>query len=139
MKDSALYIHIPFCDHKCIYCDFYSIITSDNITLFFNSLTKEIEYFSKLYSVDRKFSSIFFGGGTPSLMQPEYIADIINHLKKYFLVNTDAEITMETNPGTVDKAKLKRDYSSIYENCLKQGNCSVMLLVENDPNVTGEK
>ena len=107
MKDSALYIHIPFCDHKCIYCDFYSIITSDNITLFFNSLTKEIEYFSKLYSVDRKFSSIFFGGGTPSLMQPEYIADIINHLKKYFLVNTDAEITMETNPGTVDKAKLK--------------------------------
>jgi len=107
LKDSALYIHIPFCDHKCIYCDFYSIITSDNITLFFNSLTKEIEYFSKLYSVDRKFSSIFFGGGTPSLMQPEYIADIINHLKKYFLVNTDAEITMETNPGTVDKAKLK--------------------------------
>ena len=108
MKDCALYIHIPFCDHKCIYCDFYSIITSDNITLFFNSLTKEIEYFSKLYSVDRKFSSIFFGGGTPSIMQPEYIADIINHLKKYFLVNADAEITMETNPGTVDKAKLKR-------------------------------
>lgn len=108
MKDSALYIHIPFCDHKCIYCDFYSIITSDNITSFLNSLKNEIEYFSKLYSADRKFSSIFFGGGTPSLMQPEYLADIITHLKKYFIVDDNAEITMETNPGTVDKEKLKK-------------------------------
>ncbi|HRN27337.1 MAG TPA: radical SAM family heme chaperone HemW, partial [Ignavibacteriaceae bacterium] len=108
LKDSALYIHIPFCDHKCIYCDFYSIITSDNITSFLNSLKKEIEYFSKLYSADRKFSSIFFGGGTPSLMQPEYLADIITHLKKYFIVDDNAEITMETNPGTVDKEKLKK-------------------------------
>ncbi|MEO8232628.1 MAG: radical SAM family heme chaperone HemW [Ignavibacteriota bacterium] len=108
MKDSALYIHIPFCDHKCIYCDFYSIITSDNVTAFLNALKKEIEYFSKLYSTDRKFTSIFFGGGTPSLMQPEYLADIINHLKKYFVVDDNAEITMETNPGTVDKKKLKK-------------------------------
>ncbi|HRQ55222.1 MAG TPA: radical SAM family heme chaperone HemW, partial [Ignavibacteriaceae bacterium] len=108
LKDSALYIHIPFCDHKCIYCDFYSIITSDNITSFLNSLKNEIEYFSKLYSADRKFSSIFFGGGTPSLMQPEYLADIITHLKKYFIVDDNAEITMETNPGTVDKEKLKK-------------------------------
>jgi oxygen-independent coproporphyrinogen-3 oxidase len=107
LKDSVLYIHIPFCDHKCIYCDFYSIITSDNITSFLNSLKKEIEYFSKLHSADRKFTSIFFGGGTPSLMQPEYLSDIIKHLKKYFLVTDDAEITMETNPGTVDKEKLK--------------------------------
>ncbi|MCC7515698.1 MAG: radical SAM family heme chaperone HemW, partial [Bacteroidia bacterium] len=88
--------------------DFYSIITSDNITSFLNSLKKEIEYFSKLYSADRKFSSIFFGGGTPSLMQPEYLADIITHLKKYFVVDDNAGITMETNPGTVDKEKLKR-------------------------------
>ena len=108
LKDSALYIHIPFCDHKCIYCDFYSIITSDNISAFLNALKKEIEYFANLYSANRKFTSIFFGGGTPSLMQPEYLADIINHLKKYFVVNDNAEITMETNPGTVDKEKLKR-------------------------------
>ncbi len=62
LKDSALYIHIPFCDHKCIYCDFYSIITSDNISSFLTALKKEIEYFSKHYSADRNFSSIFFGG-----------------------------------------------------------------------------
>lgn len=108
MKNSALYIHIPFCDHKCIYCDFYSIITSDNISVFLSSLKKEIEYFSKLYSKDRIFTSIFFGGGTPSLMQPEYLQEIISHLKNNFVVDDRAEITMETNPGTVDKNKLKK-------------------------------
>jgi len=107
LKDSALYIHIPFCDHKCIYCDFYSIITSDNISTFLKSLKKEIEYFSRLYSKDRIFTSVFFGGGTPSLMQPEYLKEILNHLKKYFNVDENAEVTMETNPGTVDKEKLK--------------------------------
>ncbi|MDP2363820.1 MAG: radical SAM family heme chaperone HemW, partial [Ignavibacteria bacterium] len=107
MKDSALYIHIPFCDHKCIYCDFYSIITSDNVEAFLISLKKEIKYFSHLYSKDRTFSSIFFGGGTPSLMVPDYLKEILYHLKKYFNVDDNAEITMETNPGTVDKAKLK--------------------------------
>ena len=108
MKDSALYIHIPFCDHKCIYCDFYSIITSDNIQPFLISLKKEIEYYSTLYSNGRKFSSIFFGGGTPSLMDPEYLHEIINHLYKYFDISDKAEITIETNPGTVNKEKLIR-------------------------------
>ncbi len=107
MNNSALYIHIPFCDHKCIYCDFYSIITSDNISSFLKSLKKEIEYFSILYSKDKIFTSVFFGGGTPSLMQPEYLKEILNHLKKYFSVDENAEVTMETNPGTVDKGKLK--------------------------------
>ncbi len=106
MKDSALYIHIPFCDHKCIYCDFYSIITSDNIDPFLGSLKKEIDYYSGIYSEGREFSSIFFGGGTPSLMTPSYIAEIIEYLKQKFIVTTDAEITLETNPGTVDKNKL---------------------------------
>lgn len=106
MKNSALYIHIPFCDHKCIYCDFYSIITSDNIKSFLDALKKEIEYFSRIYSKDRFFTSIFFGGGTPSLMQPEYLHEIITHLKNNFVVDDEAEITMETNPGTVDKNKL---------------------------------
>ena len=107
MKNSALYVHIPFCDHKCIYCDFYSIITKDNISAFLNSLKKEIEYLSTHYSSDRIFTSVFFGGGTPSLMQPEYLNEILIHLKNNFIISADAEITMETNPGTVDKQKLK--------------------------------
>jgi len=108
LNDTALYIHIPFCDHKCIYCDFYSIITSDNVEGFLKALKKEIEYFSNLYAQDRFFTSIFFGGGTPSLMQPKYLKEILDHLKKYLNVDDKAEITMETNPGTVDKAKLKK-------------------------------
>ena len=107
MKESALYVHIPFCDHKCIYCDFYSIITSDNIRPFLDSIKKEIKFYSDLYSEDRKYTSVFFGGGTPSLMEPEYLAEILDCLKTNFSVGSDAEVTMETNPGTVDKNKLK--------------------------------
>lgn len=108
MKNSALYIHIPFCDHKCIYCDFYSIITSDNVNSFLNSIKKEISYYSEKYNHDRIFTSIFFGGGTPSLMEPQYLKEILDHLKSNFNIDDEAEITMETNPGTVDKEKLKK-------------------------------
>jgi len=107
LKDSALYIHIPFCDHKCIYCDFYSIITTDNVYPFLISIKKEINFYSEIYSNDRYFTSIYFGGGTPSLMEAEYIEEIINHLKAKFSVKENAEITLETNPGTVNEQKLK--------------------------------
>lgn len=106
-KDSALYLHIPFCEHKCIYCDFYSIITSDNIITYLNAVRDEIVHYSNIYSKGRKFSSIFFGGGTPSLLEPKQIQLIIQSLKNNFEVDDDSEITLETNPGTVDVRKLK--------------------------------
>jgi len=107
LKQTACYIHIPFCDHKCIYCDFYSIITTDSVSSFLTALKKEIEYYSNHYSSQREFISIFFGGGTPSLMEPAYIEDIINCLRNNFLIKENAEITLETNPGTVSKSKLE--------------------------------
>ena len=107
MKRTACYIHIPFCDHKCIYCDFYSIITSDNIKPFLKSIKKEITFFGEKYSQDRELISIYFGGGTPSLMNPEYISEIIETVKKKFQIAESAEITLETNPGTVSLEKLK--------------------------------
>ncbi|MBS4034584.1 MAG: radical SAM family heme chaperone HemW [Ignavibacterium sp.] len=108
MKNNcAIYIHIPFCDHKCIYCDFYSIITSDNVDNFLTSLSKEIKFFAEKYSNGREFSSIFFGGGTPSLMHSDYIKTIIGELNKNFNIYSDSEITIETNPGTVNLKKLK--------------------------------
>ena len=108
MKETAIYIHIPFCDHKCIYCDFYSIVSYENVSSYLIALKKELDFFSEKYSADRKIISLFFGGGTPSFMEPEYIAEIIQHLKKNFHLVDDAEITLETNPGTVSKEKLKK-------------------------------
>ena len=107
MIETACYIHIPFCDHKCIYCDFYSIITSDNIQSFLKALKKEITHYAEKYSAERELISIYFGGGTPSLMEPEYLFQVIQKVKENFIVRKDAEITMETNPGTVTLEKLK--------------------------------
>lgn len=111
MKETAIYIHIPFCDHKCIYCDFYSIITTDNISSYKDALINEISYYSSLYSKDSSITSIYFGGGTPSLMEPGYLEEIINKIKERFMVVSEPEITMETNPGTVNKEKLNRFHS----------------------------
>ena len=107
MQKTACYIHIPFCDHKCVYCDFYSIITSDNVQSFLKCLKKEIEHYSAIYSGERELMSIYFGGGTPSLMEPDYISEIINNIRENFNVEKNAEITLETNPGTVSLEKLK--------------------------------
>ncbi len=107
MKETSIYIHIPFCDHKCIYCDFYSIISLKNLGDYFTALKKEISYFSNIYSNNRKIISLYFGGGTPSLIEPKYIDDIINFISKKFFLSTNIEITLETNPGTVNKNKLK--------------------------------
>lgn len=106
MINTALYIHIPFCDHKCIYCDFYSIITSDNVDNFLKALKTEIDYYAKICSPERIITSLFFGGGTPSLMSAEYIDEIIRYSKQKFEFDENAEITLETNPGTVNKEKL---------------------------------
>lgn len=110
LKETAVYIHIPFCEHKCIYCDFYSIITKDNITSFLQTLKKEIDHYADLHSSERSIVSIFLGGGTPSLMTPAYISEIIELVNKRFEVSADVEITLETNPGTVEQTKLKEFY-----------------------------
>jgi oxygen-independent coproporphyrinogen-3 oxidase len=70
-------------------------------------LKKEIRYFAEKFFSDREIISIFFGGGTPSFMAPDYIGEIIEEIKKNFSVKPDAEITLETNPGTVSAGKLE--------------------------------
>jgi oxygen-independent coproporphyrinogen-3 oxidase len=111
---ASLYLHIPFCEHKCIYCDFYSIAPAESgethhllIERFLAALEMEIQ----LRAEDKRFhesvETIFFGGGTPSLLHPSEIEKLLNLLAIYFSIQTNAEITLETNPGTVDKQKLK--------------------------------
>ena len=102
---ASLYIHIPFCEHKCIYCDFYSIESLHPVEPFLASLRREIAMYSE-YGRKESFETIFFGGGTPSLLSPAAIAEQLDLLHRTFSILPNAEITLETNPGTVDRAKL---------------------------------
>jgi len=111
---ASIYIHIPFCEHKCIYCDFYSIAPAglgDTHTLVIDGFLSALETEILLRAEDNRFhepvETIFFGGGTPSLLHPSEIEKILNLLASHFSIQTNAEITLETNPGTVDKQKLK--------------------------------
>ena len=106
MKSLSLYIHIPYCDHKCIYCDFYSIINYKNKPEYLNALKREIKYYAETSEDKFIVETIFFGGGTPSLMEVSYIEEILNGISNSFAVSEDVEITLETNPGSVNREKL---------------------------------
>lgn len=117
---SALYLHIPFCEKKCIYCDFYSIETFELIDDFIDSIVTEIDYRSRVIDKSTWFTSIFFGGGTPSLLTPLQLEKITNELHRSFSISSDIEFTVECNPGTIDEEKL-RNYKSLGVNRLSFG------------------
>jgi oxygen-independent coproporphyrinogen III oxidase len=116
----GLYLHIPFCEHKCIYCDFYSIEQSGGYEGFVDALLKEIAMTAEALDDNLMFTSVFFGGGTPSLLATEQLRRILDGLHRAFLIAPDAECTVETNPGTVDIGKL-RAYHRIGVNRLSIG------------------
>lgn len=106
-KKLELYIHIPFCERKCAYCDFLSMPAT---------LGVQRQYVEKLIDEiigesagvrDYEVTSIFVGGGTPSILPGEYILGILQAAGDYFNVRKDAEITIEINPGTLDEHKLQ--------------------------------
>lgn len=101
----GIYLHIPFCDTKCIYCDFYSITNHSRKEEFLSSIKREI--ISRADSLkDRSFDSIFFGGGTPSLLNYNEFSGIFETLYSHYNIADNTEISIECNPGTLDKAKL---------------------------------
>ena len=116
----GLYLHIPFCEHKCIYCDFYSVEQTHGIKKFVDSLIAEITLTAGSVDITNKFTTIFLGGGTPSLLTPVQLQKIIDTLHRHFPIAPDAEVTIETNPGTVDIEKL-RAYKDIGINRLSLG------------------
>ncbi|MCZ6776683.1 MAG: radical SAM protein, partial [Ignavibacteria bacterium] len=101
----SLYIHIPFCERKCIYCDFYSIENMSPMANFLKALHREIQLYSD-YGKGVSFETVFFGGGTPSLLNLRQLDAILSRLHSTFTIEKDAEVTLETNPGTVDAQKL---------------------------------
>lgn len=99
---AGLYIHIPFCTDKCFYCDFYSGNQLYLIDDYVDSVIKEIKLRSN-YLVGNKVNTIYFGGGTPSLLSSRQIAKILNEVYLNFEVNNYPEITMEFNPENISK------------------------------------
>jgi putative oxygen-independent coproporphyrinogen III oxidase len=104
-KSIAIYVHWPFCLSKCPYCDFNShTFDSIDYALWQQSYLREIEYFSSIFQ-DKYITSIFFGGGTPSLMTPLLVASIIEKIASIGIVDQKTEITLEANPTSVESAK----------------------------------
>ena len=107
MQTLALYLHIPFCDHRCAYCDFNAYAGLDAlIPAYVRALRRELRLWSgaaRGYEV----GTVFFGGGTPSLLSPEDMAVLLGEIGAGFAVRPDAEVSMEANPGTVDVEKLR--------------------------------
>jgi len=107
----GIYIHIPFCVKKCFYCDFYSIENLTEKDKFVDYLIREIELRAENEISQGKIGTIdtvFFGGGTPSLLTPGQIERIINKIKNTFSISKDAEWTVESNPGSLSFGSLEQ-------------------------------
>ena len=103
----AVYLHVPFCQQKCAYCDFASFSGREAIwRRYFDALQEEIAGWRDELRV-REARSIFFGGGTPSIVPSEYIAETLESLRAQIAFAPDVEITLEANPGTVTMEKLR--------------------------------
>ena len=133
MKQVGIYVHIPFCKSKCQYCDFISFSGKENlIDEYIECLRFEIREVGQGIKLDiqNKYvdnvevATIYIGGGTPSYIDSKYIVQIMKDIYTNFKVKSDAEITIEVNPGTVDKHKLL-DYKEAGINRLSIGLQSV--------------
>lgn len=107
IKELELYVHIPFCVQKCLYCDFLSMPVDETIHRHYvNKIIEEIEQKAEDYK-EYKVTSLFFGGGTPSILSSGMIAEIMEALQQRFSIEKNAEITIECNPGTITGQKLE--------------------------------
>lgn len=103
---AGIYLHIPFCKQKCHYCNFYSVASIKNKDQLFNALLKEIEL-QKNYLGDEKVETIYFGGGTPSLLSNDEINKVLSEISRYFQIADHPEITLEANPDDLNNSYLK--------------------------------
>ncbi len=102
---AGIYLHIPFCKQACTYCDFHFSTNQSTKGLFVKAITSELEQ-RRNYLKNNKLESIYFGGGTPSLLNKAELETIFETLKRYFVFDNSAEITIETNPDDISKENL---------------------------------
>jgi oxygen-independent coproporphyrinogen-3 oxidase len=116
----GIYVHIPFCKSKCVYCDFYSTTNFEYQLAYTKSLIKEINIYAQKYANGQEFDTIYLGGGTPSFLNPTELSNILNTLVAKFSFSQNTEVTLEINPGTIDPDKLKI-YKSLGINRISAG------------------
>lgn len=102
----GIYLHIPFCEHKCGYCDFYSITNRQQQAEFVKALLIEMELTVQKFSIEQTFDTVYFGGGTPSLLEADQLKTILDFLTQNFNLAPNCEITLEMNPGATEREKL---------------------------------
>ena len=104
---AGIYIHVPFCRHKCSYCDFTSVPDKiDYAEAYMACLYKELKMRGEELK-DYEFDTVYFGGGTPSYIPPKLILGAMKRIRECFRLTKDAEITLELNPGTIGENKVK--------------------------------
>lgn len=112
MKPLSVYLHVPFCVQKCIYCDFLSAPAGrEKQQAYMAALKREIKEEAENYK-DSIIETVFFGGGTPSILEAEELAQCLDLLRKEYHMSESPEITIEMNPGTANPAKLKALYEA---------------------------
>ena len=113
-KELGIYIHIPFCKHKCYYCDFVSFSSKEEIVeKYIKAVIKELKKYleNKEFMKNYNVTTIYIGGGTPSYIDSKYIGEILKEIEKNLINNDtkfqDIEVTLEVNPGTINEEKVK--------------------------------
>lgn len=97
---AGIYVHVPFCQKKCIYCDFYSVANGGEVDRYLKAV--KVEAIKRAYELQgERIDTIYFGGGTPSLLSHQSVKELLDLLRSNYNVSSDAEITFECNPGDV--------------------------------------
>lgn len=105
---TGIYVHIPYCVRKCAYCDFCSVPRDDTMGAYPAALCREIELSRDRLPYEGPVPSIFFGGGTPTVLSAEALSGVLDTIRRTYDLLPEAEISIECNPGTADFQKLKR-------------------------------
>jgi len=102
---AGLYIHVPFCVKRCVYCDFYSVTRTEQKDIYVRAMLREMETRHDDWQ-EEEFTTIYFGGGTPSLLQPQELERLLDAIYRYFPVSAHPEITLEANPDDLSGSYL---------------------------------
>jgi len=134
-SDISLYIHWPFCLKKCPYCDFNSHVSEKvDSKIWKESYLKELDFIAK-HTDYTTVRSVFFGGGTPSLMDPELIADILQAVRMHWKLSEEAEITLEGNPTSIEAEK----YADFYRAGINRASVGVQSFDDNELKFLGRQ